>query len=64
MTVDPNPRKSLAEARKMLIGIPIPVVRVTMEATCKAVIALMTEVSLIVDAETLRLNRFVNESLL
>ena len=61
MTADPSPRKSPVEARTMLIGIPIPVVRVTMEATSKAVIAVMKEVSLIDVDVAFRLNRFVNE---
>ena len=40
------------------------VVRVAMEAISKAVIVVITEVSLIDAAVALRLNRFVNESLL
>ena len=53
---------SPVEAITMLIGIPMPVARLTIEVTSIAVFAVMTEVSLIDVALALRLNRFVNES--
>ena len=56
------PRKSPVEPRMTLIGIPIPVVRVTIEATSKAVMAASTEVSLKVAAVARRLNRLVSLS--
>ena len=64
MMAEPKPRKSPVEARTMLIGIPMPVIRVAMEAASKAVIAASTEVSLIDVAVARRLKRLVSESLL
>ena len=32
MTTDPNPKKSPVKARKMPMGVPMPVVRVAMDA--------------------------------
>ena len=63
MTADPSPRKSPVEARTMLIGMPTALVKGTIEATSRAVIAVMREVSLIVDAITRRLKRFIILSL-
>ena len=62
MTTDPNPKKSPVEARIMLMGVPMPVVRVAMDATSKIVIAVIAEVSLIDVAVARRLNRFVSLS--
>ena len=59
---DPSPSNKPVEARTMLIGIPIPVVRVTIEAISKAVIAVIREVSLIVEAVTRHLKFFVSLS--
>ena len=61
-TADPSPNRSPVEARTILIGIPTLLVKVTIEATSKAVIAVLTEVSLIVDAIARRLKRFVSLS--
>ena len=58
MTPKPKPSKSPVEARTMLIGKPTPVVKVTIEAISRAVIAVITEVSLIVEAVARRLNCF------
>ena len=50
MTPEPNPSKSPAEARRMLTGAPTPVVRVATDAISKSVIAVIRDVSLIVEA--------------
>ena len=62
MMAEPKPRKSPVEARIALTGIPIPVIKVAMEAVSKAVIAVITEVSLKVAVVARRLNRFASLS--
>ena len=62
MTTDPNPKKSPVEARIMPMGVPMPVVRVAMNATFKIVIRVIAEVSLIDVAVARRLNCFVSLS--
>ena len=58
MMAEPKPRKSPVDARITLIGTPMPVVRVAMEAISKPVIVVITEVSPIDVAVARRLNRF------
>ena len=62
MTTDLNPKKSPVEARILPMGVPMPVVRVAMDATSKIVIAVIAEVSLIDVAVARRLNHFVSLS--
>ena len=62
MTTALNPKKSPVEARIMPMGVPMPVVRVAMNATFKIVIRVITEVSLIDVAVARRLNCFVSLS--
>ena len=57
MRAEETPRISPAEVNTILTGIPIPVVRVTTEAISRAVIAVITEVSLIVAVVARRLQR-------
>ena len=50
MTPEPKPSNSPVEARTMLIGKPTPVVKVMTDEISRAVITVVTEVSLIVEA--------------
>ena len=63
MTPEPKPSRSPVEARTMLIGKPTLVVKVTTDAISRAVIAVITEVSLIFEAVARRLNCFARLSL-
>lgn len=49
MRAEKRPKTSLAEANSIHTGIPTPVVRVTTDAIFRAVIAVITEESLMVD---------------
>ena len=59
-TPEPKPSKSQAEAITMLTGAPMPVVRVATDAISKSVIAVIRDVSLIVEAVVRRLNFFTS----
>ena len=61
MTPEPKPSRIPVEDRTMLIGKPTPVLKVTTDAISKAVIAVITEVSLIVETAR-RLNCFASFS--
>ena len=63
MIPEPKPSKSPVEARTMLIGAPTPVESVATDAISKGVIAVIIEVSLIVEAVDLRLKSFASLSL-
>ena len=62
MMAEPRPKKRPVEARTTLIGIPMPVIRVAIEAISRVVIAVITEVSLIDVAVARRLKRLVSLS--
>ena len=61
-TPEPSPRRSPVEARMGTNATPIPVEARPMEVPPRAVIAVMTEVSLKVAAVARRLNRFASLS--